>query len=270
MSECDAIQHDKLDAQAVPRIKGIFSHRQDESISYWFAKENQEGDLELRALDDDYMPQGPTRKMDRETFLKSFFLEPERWYRLVTQRLTRGEAYRKKNMHLEAKIEYTQVIAVDEDNIKAHFGLGMSYMALGELEKARYVFEKIVSMDESFLPVHKHLFNAFGIALRKNSMYRSALRYYKRAEELAQEDENIFLNIARVHFEQKNYQDMFTELRKTLESNLNHVEANAFLTYLQREEIISQDKDQQAFFEDVRQKVSMRKTMEAMFADTRF
>jgi len=58
---------------------------------------------------------------------------------------------------------------------------------------------RLVGIDAAFSGEHKHLFNDFGINLRKNEMYDQAVEYYARALELSPNDENLHYNIAKAH-----------------------------------------------------------------------
>ena len=98
------------------------------------------------------------------------------------------------------------------------------------------------------MPEHKHLFNEFGIALRKKGMFGEAIRYYHRAIELTRKDENIYLNLARAHFEKG---DPGSGLRKPAasawKSTTNTREAKSFLKYLARERLLPPGDDVMPF-----------------------
>lgn len=235
------------------KIRGIFSERDQDGkpmigSCFWFAREEEEGIMSARPLDDNFMPAGEEERHPKEDFLKRFFLEPELWYRHVSQRLTQGDYYRARSQHIEAKIEYNRVLAIDEENVRANFGLGLTYLAMNELEKARYVFERIVALDESFTPIHKHLFNEFGIAMRKKRMFEMALRYYGRAVQVAPDDENIHVNVARAQHEKGDSDAALAALRRALTINPEHREAAAFLEYLFKNGTRPKTEDAEAFF----------------------
>ncbi len=201
---------------------------------YWFAAECGPDMVSLNRLDRHFMPTGQQCLVERETFFRDYSLEPELGYRYVTQRVLRGDWYRKQDMDVEAKIEYQMVLRIDEENIRANFGLGLAYLSLNQLDKGRYVFSRLVEMDESFEEAHKHLFNEFGIALRKKNLFDEAMRYYGRAAELSPRDENIYLNMARAMFEKGDLESAFAHLRKTFEINPEVEEAKAFLAFLRK------------------------------------
>jgi tetratricopeptide (TPR) repeat protein len=201
---------------------------------YWFASQCAPDMIALKELDTHFLPTGQQAVVNRETFFRDYSLEPDLGYRYVTQRVLRGDWYRKQDLNVEAKIEYQLVLRIDEENIRANFGLGLAYLALNQLDKGRYVFSRLVDMDESFEEAHKHLFNEFGIALRKKKLFDEAMRYYGRAAELSPKDENIYLNMARAMFEKGDMESAFEYLRKTFEINLGVEEARAFLQFLRK------------------------------------
>lgn len=227
------------------KIKGVFSLETrppfpDEpdspppEKSYWFAKELDSGAISIKRLDENLVPTGRQTILNRDEFLGRYSLEPELGYRLFTQKTLRGDYYRKQDKYLEAKIEYQSVLRIDEENIRANFGLGLTYLALNHLDKARYAFTRIVGMEESFGEEHKHLFNEFGIALRKKGLFQEAARYYARASELCPSDENIFLNKARALYESGDIAGALCELGRAFDLNPELAEGRAFLRFLKK------------------------------------
>lgn len=65
--------------------------------------------------------------------------------------------------------------------MRALYGLGLTYLQHNQEEKARAVFEELVVLDGFARSEYKHLFNQFGIELRKRSMIEESIRYYSRA-----------------------------------------------------------------------------------------
>ncbi len=215
---------------------------------YWFATECEPDKVSLKQLDTHFMPTGQQCLVAKDVFFRDYSLEPELGYRYVTQRVLRGDWYRKQDMDVEAKIEYQMVLRIDEENIRANFGLGLAYLALNQLDKGRYVFSRLVEMDESFEEAHKHLFNEFGIALRKKKLFDEAMRYYGRAAELSPRDENIYLNMARAMFEKGDLESAFAHLRKTFEINPEVEEAKAFLAFLRKRGVEPGDPGLRTYF----------------------
>jgi tetratricopeptide (TPR) repeat protein len=233
------------------RIKGIFSTQAIQKVGtgtttrrtiqkmYWFVEEDEKHVLEIQPLNKNYVPSGPKRNISLDELLEKFSPEPEFYVSTVYPRLRelnmviqKGERHREKGETFSAELEFGQALAVDEDNIRANFGLGLTYLDRGEANKADDIFQRLVRLDAAFEKDHKHLFNEFGINLRKNKMTDQALEYYNRAEELAVRDDNLMFNIARTHFDKKQYAQAMEYLQKALLLNPDQPEARKFAEFL--------------------------------------
>jgi tetratricopeptide (TPR) repeat protein len=233
------------------RIKGIFSTQAIQKVGtgtttrrtiqkmYWFVEEDDKHVLEIQPLNKNYVPSGPKRNISLDELLEKFSPEPEFYVSTVYPRLRelnmviqKGERHREKGETFSAELEFGQALAVDEDNIRANFGLGLTYLDRGEANKADDIFQRLVRLDAAFEKNHKHLFNEFGINLRKNKMTDQALEYYHRAEELSVRDDNLMFNIARAHFDKKQYPQTMVYLQKALELNPGQIEARKFAEFL--------------------------------------
>lgn len=233
------------------KIKGIFSTQSIQKVgtgtttrktiqkTYWFVNEQADGMLEIQPLNKNYIPSGPKRTITMEDLLAKFAPEPEFYISTVypkmqelSRTIQKGERHREKGEIFSAELEFDQALQVDEENVRANFGLGLTYLDRGEAHKANDIFERLVRLDAAFDAEHKHLFNDFGISLRKNKMLEQALDYYSKAESLAQSDENLFYNIARAHYEKESYDQCLAYLTKALAINPQLNEARLFIKYM--------------------------------------
>ena len=233
------------------RIKGIFSTQAIQKVvtgtttrrtiqkMYWFVEESPEHTLEIQPLNKNYVPSGPKRTIPLEELLEKFSPEPEFYMSTVYPRMRelnmiiqKGEHHREKGEIFSAELEFGQALAVDEENIRANFGLGLTYLDRGESNKADDIFQRLVHLDATYDKEHKHLFNEFGMNLRKNKMLDQALDYYQRAEQLAASDDNLMFNIARAFFDKKQYDKTAEYLQKALSLNAANADAKRFLTFL--------------------------------------
>ncbi|GAB6038346.1 tetratricopeptide repeat protein [Fundidesulfovibrio butyratiphilus] len=241
-------------------VKGIFSTqsvlkvgtgtttRKTIQKAYWYVKERAENELEIQPLNKNYVPSGPKRTITMEDLLTKFAPEPEFYISTVypkmqelSNTIQKGERHREKGEIFSAELEFTQALRVDEDNVRATFGLGLTYLDRGESTKANDIFERLVRLDAAFDTEHKHLFNDFGISLRKNKMYAQALDYYRRAETLCESDEHLYYNVARAYLEQQEPAKALDSLRKALTLNPGLVEARKFVRYLVEKGLVSGD-----------------------------
>ncbi|WP_320173569.1 tetratricopeptide repeat protein [Maridesulfovibrio sp.] len=234
-------------------IKGVFSSQNVQKIGtgttvrrtiskmYWMAEELNPENVEVQALNTSYIPAGPKSVVPMEEFLSKYSPEPEFYVSTVYPKMqelnstiTRGEKARQAGATYSAEFEFQNALGVDEDNVKANFGLGLTYMERGESNKANDIFNRLVKLDAAFQTEHKHLFNEFGINLRKTGMQDQAIDYYERALEMTSNDENLHYNIARAYFEKGVLDKCSAHLKKALELNGSHEEASKFLEFLKK------------------------------------
>ena len=251
------------------KITGVFSTQEVHKVgtgtttrksirkSFWYCIELDSGDnagkLEVQPLNVNYIPSGPKRIIEKENFLTEFSPEPEFYMstvfprmREVTKTVARGERHRSNGELFSAEMEFGNALKVDEENVRANFGLGLTYMQRGENAKAENILNRIVKLDAAFDQEHKHLFNEFGIQLRKNKMFGDAIAYYTRALELSTQDENLYYNIARAHLENKDPVAAVDCLIKGLEINPRLEESAKFLLWMISKNLVPDDKKLEA------------------------
>lgn len=240
-------------------LRGVFSTQEIRKVgtgtttrktvqkTFWFVE--QRGDeVECQPLNPNYVPSGPKRRISMDELIAKFSPEPE-FYQMsvypkmkaVEQSVAKGDAHREKGETFAAELEYNQALKVDEENVRANFGIGLTYMERGEKEKAENIFERLVKLEGAFQPEHKHLFNEFGINLRKSKMLPQSVEYYRRALELSKEDENLHTNLARALLETKDIAGCLKHLFKALELAPDHEISLKFLQWLVRKNLVPED-----------------------------
>ena len=108
-------------------------------------------------------------------------------------------------------------------------------MEMGEEAKAKEVFRKITEIDAIFEKENKHIFNEFGISLRKAGMYEEALGHYGKAIEISPDDEHLYFNVARVYYEKGDIPAAMEWLDKALTMNPDFDEAKRFKESIEKE-----------------------------------
>jgi len=238
-----------------PRISGIFSQakasaigtgttqRKTESVTYFYVKEREDGVLEVQALGDSVVF-GPVIELNLDEFLEQYTPEPQMSQERgraeasreakINKAVARGDKFQKQGKTFSAEFEYGKALTLDEENVRANFGIGLCYITRGETDKARVVLGRLVQLEAAFQDEHKHLFNEFGISLRKSGMDAEALAYYARALELCPGDENLFYNMARAAFDMGDVQTAEKHLEQCLAINPDHAEAKKFRNFLNR------------------------------------
>lgn len=121
-----------------------------------------------------------------------------------------------------------------ERNARAGFGLGMSHLKRGNMDKAQELLRRVAVEEGDYVPEHKHMFNEFGVGLRKNQMLDLALLHMRRALSLAPFDEHIYHNMARLYYEKGDKDMARKHLEKSLEINPDFKESRQFLDYLDK------------------------------------
>lgn len=241
------------------KIQGIFSAKKKsvigtgttkqktEQTTYWYAEEQDNGVLKIQTLNTNYIPSGPQAAVDMEIFLNEYHPEPEMYVEKVipnieklNKSITLGESHRVNGENYSAEYEFNKAMSLDELNVRVNFGLGLTYLDRGEMDRADNIFKRLVCLEGSYEPQHKHLFNEFGISLRKNGMLQQALEYYLKAEKLVKKDENLHLNIARAYFELGELKSCLKHLRQALRLNNKLEQACLFLNFLKGKEFIEE------------------------------
>ncbi len=211
----------------------------DDKKTYWLVRETAGEMFGLQEINENHVPSGPVKMVSSEEFSSDYSLELDYWHEKVhvsmdklSGALQRGERHRAQDELYSAEMEYAGALEVDEDNVRATFGLGLTYLEKNDLEKALEVFHKVLQLKAAFKAEHKHMFNDFGILMRKNGMYSEAIQYYNRGVDLDSKDENLFFNIARSYFEAGHWEDCVRYLTTCLDMNRGVEEARKFCFYI--------------------------------------
>ncbi len=113
-------------------------------------------------------------------------------------------------------------------------------MQRGDSDKAQDIFERLLNLEGAYAEEHKHLFNEFGINLRKTKMFDQAVEYYERALTLTTNDEGIYINIARTLLDKKDFTKCTENLLKALELAPTHESGRKFLEWLLAKNLVPQ------------------------------
>jgi len=251
------------DQEKRDKINGVFSSQDVRKVgtgtttrktiqkTVWFCIEQDDGEIEVQPLNTNYVPSGPKKKIGREPFFAAFSPEPEMYVSTVYPKMRelnkvilRADRHRNQGEYYSAEMEYGTALKVDGENVRANFGLGITYLERGEGGKAENIFERLVKLEAAFEAEHKHLFNEFGIKLRKNKMLDQSITYYERALELSPHDEHLFYNLARAYLEKQNVEKALEYLLKTLDMNPALEPAVKFLQWLVAKQMIPEAEKQ--------------------------
>lgn len=214
------------------------------SQANYYARETENGEIELMLINEKNVPVGSPETITKEELLTEGMPMPQLFnevignLRKVKKAIARGDKYRARNETFTAEYEYSNALDLDEENVRANFGIGLVLLARDEKDKAREVFDRIVKIDSAFEDEHKHLFNEYGIALRKKKMAEQAAEYYRRALILSSSDENLWYNLGRALFDLEDWAGCAEAAKRCLALNPNHPEGKKMLAYLQKKELV--------------------------------
>ncbi len=223
---------------------GTTARRVQQQAFYW-VEEGEDGRLYMQPMGPDMAPFGPRSVVGRDDLLKNYLPEPMVYQqqvlpmmREVQKAIARGDKFRARGESFTAEFEYSKALKLDAGNVRANFGIGICYLARGDKDKAREVFERVIKLDTAFENENKHLFNEFGINLRKAGMFSESLAYYEKGIEHDQADEHLQYNAARAAYELKDFDRAAGHLQAALKIRPDFQEAVQFLDFLKKKNLI--------------------------------
>lgn len=210
----------------------------------YYAKEVEGEVIQLQGLNNKHVPFGAIEEITKDDLLNEYLPMPQLYkevvgnLRMVQKAVARGDKFRKRGESFTAEYEYANALSLDEQNVRANFGIGLCLLDRDEEEKAKRVFDRIIKLESAFEDEHKHLFNEYGIALRKKKLVGQAVDYYRRALELSDDDENLWYNLARAQFERQDWAKAAEAVTKCLALNSTHPEGKKMLDYLTKKGLV--------------------------------
>jgi len=237
-------------------IEGVFSiermakigtgttARRVKQTAIYYARQVNDTAVELQGLNNKKVPSGHIEEITLDELLNDYLPMPQLYnevisnIRKVQKSVARGDKFRKRNETFTAEYEYANALNLDEQNVRANFGIGLCLLARDEVDRAKKVFDRIINLDSAFADEHKHLFNEYGIALRKKKLTGQAVDYYKRAIEISNDDENLWFNLARAQFEREKWKESSEAVIKCLALNPEHPEGKKMLTFLTKKGLV--------------------------------
>ena len=211
--------------------------------NFWMAEALDGGSrVKMTLLDDNYDSTGYGEEVNLSELGKRFnalpadFKPPRKDPQAIKsdQITARAERHLANNELNSAEFEFSNALKLNEDSVRANFGIGQTYLAMGEVEKAKSAFTKLATIDEVLSPDNKHIFNEFGIQLRKMGMFNEAAQHYKKALKLSPDDENLWFNQGRCLFEAGKAKDAIDSLRKATELKADFNDAKQYLLYMKQ------------------------------------
>ncbi len=239
-------------------IKGVFSTmelkrtgqgattRKTRVKQYWLVNETSDGQAEVQPINESLIPIGKKRTVSVDDVLERFQPEPEFYIQsgLGGDKVAMDDPIplRDPIATPDAAPASTSIEGFDisgsaeemEQSARATFGIALTYLKRGNLQRAQDVFDQLAEVEGDFKPEHKHMFNDFGVSLRKQNLFDTAIQHYLRAIDLAAGDDNLMHNIARAYYEKKDIKKAVHFLEKSLAINPDHEMSRRFLRWIKR------------------------------------
>lgn len=211
--------------------------------NYYRATVTSQEKVRMELLDNQDLPTGYFEVVKVSDIGKRFVHKPDFQPRQIDPKkeqadkiCARADRHLDNQEYLSAEFEYGNALQLDEDSVRANFGLGKTYLAQGEGDKAKKAFQKLAEIEAIVQPQHKHIFNEFGMQLRKLGLYKEAAQHYSRALVISQEDENLWFNLGRALWEGGDRAKAANALSNALKLNPNLPEAKKLLDQVQSQD----------------------------------
>lgn len=209
------------------RIRCVFSSGGKLSGTVlWFVEQIGPERFEARRINPKNVPSGdpeiiPMHQLVNEYTPQLALFEEEVMPAMTAleETLDQGDALRDEGRLYSAEMEYGSALEIDEENVRALFGLGLIFAGRKELDRTRELLSELIDMRSPFMGKNQHLFNEFGIALRKIGLFGEAVEYYSRALEFVHDDENLLYNLARSHYENGDWTQCMEALSRSQQLN---------------------------------------------------
>lgn len=152
--------------------------------------------------------------------------------KMAENRSKMGEDHLKKGELDKAKDKFKRALKFDEKSITAKFGLGKTYLEKGETDSATEIFEELSKTEALFDKENKHIFNKFGIELRRSEMYDLSIANYEKAILIDPKDEALYYNLSVAYEKKELVSKAIEKLKEALNIDNNFPEAKKRLELL--------------------------------------
>lgn len=205
----------------------------------WFVRRLDDDTYTVQALNANSIPSGPILDITKGDFIRNYIPEPGYYEKRclpfiesLKKKITQAEKYLAGEDMDGAEKEFCKALLLDENHPKANIELGKLYLQNGDGKKLSRAFKRILGIDALFQEQERHLFNEFGICLRKSKHFAEAISFYAKAIETNESDEHLYFNIARAMAEAGDPAGARTKLEQALALHPEFTAAQKFLDFL--------------------------------------
>ncbi|MBN2706736.1 MAG: tetratricopeptide repeat protein [Deltaproteobacteria bacterium] len=202
----------------------------------FFAEEMADGRIKLSLLNMAGQPTSITEAVEREEFFERCtpmpdFVPPDarkksdKVKEKADRHASRGNLHLRKQEYNSAEFEFKCSLKLDEEHVRANYGLAKVHLEQGQEEEAKQILDKLTSIEALFEEENKHVFNEFGIDLRRMKMFEQALDSYRKALAINPEDPVLNFNMARALIDRKQLVEALEMLEKAIALRADFPEA---------------------------------------------
>ncbi|MCJ2165957.1 MULTISPECIES: tetratricopeptide repeat protein [unclassified Pseudodesulfovibrio] len=179
------------------RVRCVFSttRRGRSSQTFWFVEQAGRDKFKARPLNDRHIPSLDAVSVSAADLTGDYTPELAYFEELVIPA-----------MRAQGGKTNIQASTIDANVVNALFGLGLVYLNRHETDRARELLGDLVRLKTDFEGKNQFLFNDLGIVLRKSGLYPEAIAFFSRALEYVGDDENLYYNLARAHYENNDWE----------------------------------------------------------------
>ena len=184
-----------------------------DSKQYCYVEHLEDRKFSVRPVNQNYLPSGESKTISLEELMDKYvpeleYLESNTIPAMEQQdeHLDDGDADREEGKLYSAEGHYSKALIMDQENVRALFSLGLVYLEMKDKKKSRDMMKNILEVKTAFDGKNEHLFNEFGMKLRKTGMFDEAVEYYTKATQYVKHDQNLYYNLARANYERDNWE----------------------------------------------------------------
>jgi tetratricopeptide (TPR) repeat protein len=205
----------------------------------WFVRRFGDDAYSVQALNANSIPSGALTTITKGDFIRNYSPEPGYYEKRslpfiesLKKKIALAEKHLADDDMSGAEKEFCKALLLDEKNPKANIELGKIYLQRGDGKKLAAALRRILGIDALFQEHERHLFNEFGISLRKEKRFAEAVAFYGKALERNASDEHLHFNIARTLAESGDAAAARSHLNQALALRGDFEAARRFLDYL--------------------------------------
>ncbi len=133
-----------------------------------------------------------------------------------------GEQYNEAAKFTDAIAEFEKALVIDDRKADAYINMGYALHMSNQYDKAVEVFEKALEYSPDNEVLIENLIQVYVTKagnLAAEGDFEQALLYFEKIEAIAPDYQDLYYNIALMHYQMKNYRDALVYYQKQLDSD---------------------------------------------------